>query len=162
MPRTVIALLNVAEGAANEVSSILQPHARACGAVRQRHPDINRTFLYKFGIQALSSEIDRIASRYKLYRQELLSTTAGRFGLSTGAGSGAVLWVDANHTVGIDSITITIDTLTTGAIGVGTFGAAAGATMSYLTDQLSAVNAISALDNAINSVNTMRSNMAHT
>jgi flagellin len=154
-----IALLNVAEGAANEVSSILQRMREL--AVQSANDTLTSTerSYTNSEFQALSSEIDRIASATNYNRQELLSTTAGRFGLSTGAGSGAVLWVDANHTVGIDSITITIDTLTTGAIGVGTFGAAAGATMSYLTDQLSAVNAISALDNAINSVNTMRSNM---
>jgi len=69
--------------------------------------------------QALSSEIDRIASVTNYNRQELLSTTAGRFGLNTGGSSGSVLWVDANHTVGTDSITITIDTLTTGAINMG-------------------------------------------
>jgi flagellin len=109
--------------------------------------------------QALSSEIDRIASVTNYNRQELLSTTAGRFGLNTGGSSGSVLWVDANHTVGTDSITITIDTLTTGAINIGTFGAVGAGNMQYLTSQLASVNAISALDSAINSVNTMRSNM---
>jgi flagellin len=79
--------------------------------------------------------------------------------MNTGAGSGAVLWVDANNTVGTDSITITIDTLTTGALGLGTFGAAAGAVMTDLTTQTDAVKSISAVDAAINSVNTMRSNM---
>ena len=79
--------------------------------------------------QALSSEIDRISQVTNYNRQELLGTTAGRFGMNTAAGSGAVLWIDANNKVGVDSITISIDTLTTGALGLGTFGAAAGAVM---------------------------------
>ncbi len=154
-----IALLNVAEGAANEVSAILQRMREL--AVQSANDTLTSTerSYTDSEFQALSSEIDRIASVTNYNRQELLSTTAGRFGLSTGAGSGSVLWVDANNVVGTDSITITIDTLTTGAIGIGTFGAAAGATMSYLTSQISATNAISSLDAAINSVNTMRSNM---
>jgi flagellin len=109
--------------------------------------------------QALSSEIDRIAQVTNYNRQELLSTAAGRFGLSTGAGAGSVLWVDANNNVGTDSITITIDTLTTGAINIGTFGATGAGNAQFLTSQTASVTAISALDSAINSVNTMRSNM---
>ena len=154
-----IALLNVAEGAANEVSAILQRMREL--AVQSANDTLTSTerSYTNSEFQALSSEIDRIATVTNYNRQELLSTTAGRFGLSTGAGSGAVLWVDANNVVGTDSITITIDTLTTGAIGIGTFGGVATATMSYLTSQISATNAISSLDSAINSVNTMRSNM---
>ena len=76
------------------------------------------------------------------------SATGERFGLA----SGSVLWVDANETVGQDSITITIDTLTTGTNGLSIDD-------DVLTSQTAAVNAITALDQAINSVNTMRSNM---
>ena len=154
-----IALLNVAEGAANEVSSILQRMREL--AVQSSNDTLTSTerSYTDSEYQALSSEIDRISQVTNYNRQELLGTTAGRFGMNTGAGSGAVLWVDANNTVGTDSITISIDTLTTGALGLGTFGAAAGAKMTDLTSQTDAVKAISAVDNAINSVNTMRSDM---
>ena len=154
-----IAAITVAEGAANEVSAILQRMREL--AVQSANDTLTSTerSYTNSEFQALSSEIDRIASVTNYNRQELLSTTAGRFGMSTGAGSGSVLWVDANHTVGTDSITITIDTLTTGAINIGTFGAVGAGNMQYLTSQLASVNAISALDSAINSVNTMRSNM---
>jgi flagellin len=155
-----IAAITVAEGAANEVSSILQRMREL--AVQSSNDTLTSTErnYTNAEFQALSSEIDRIASVTNYNRQNLLSTTAGRFGLNTGGSSGSVLWIDANHTVGTDSITISIDTLTTGAINIGTFGAAAGAgNMQYLTSQLASVNAISALDNAINSVNTMRSDM---
>ena len=58
----------------------------------------------------------------------------------------------------MDSITITIDTLTTGALKIGTFGVAGG-TATFVSDQATAITAISALDVAINSVNTMRANI---
>jgi flagellin len=152
-----IALLNVAEGAANEVSSILQRMREL--AVQSSNDTLTSTerSYTDSEFQALSSEIDRISQVTNYNRQELLSTVAGRFGLNTGGASGSVLWIDANNKVGTDSITITIDTLTTGALGIGTFGGAGVA--QYLTSQLNAVNAISAIDSAINSVNTMRSDM---
>jgi flagellin len=152
-----IALLNVAEGAANEVSSILQRMREL--AVQSSNDTLTSTerSYTDSEFQALSSEIDRISQVTNYNRQELLSTVAGRFGLNTGRASGSVLWVDANNKVGTDSITITIDTLTTGALGIGTFGGAGVA--QYLTSQLKAVVAISAIDSAINSVNTMRSDM---
>jgi flagellin len=154
-----IAALNVAEGAANEVSAILQRMREL--AVQSSNDTLTSTerSYTNSEFQALSSEIDRIAQATNYNRQDLLSTAAGRFGMSTGAGAGSVLWVDANNKVGIDSITITIDTLTTGAIGIGTFGVAGAGNAQFLTDQATSVKAISALDGAINSVNTMRSNM---
>ena len=148
-----IAALNVAEGAANEVSSMLQRMREL--AVQSANDTLTSTerSYTDSEYQALSQEIDRISQVTNYNTQNLLSTTANRFGQS-----GSALWVDANHTVGVDSITITIDTLTTGALGIGTFGVA-GAKSTYVSDQISAVNAISALDTAINSVNTMRANI---
>jgi len=148
-----IAALNVAEGAANEVSSMLQRMREL--AVQSANDTLTSTerSYTDSEYQALSQEIDRISQVTNYNTQNLLSTTANRFGQS-----GSALWVDANHTVGVDSITITINTLTTGALGIGTFGVA-GAKSTYVSDQISAVNAISALDTAINSVNTMRANI---
>jgi flagellin len=148
-----IAALNVAEGAANEVSSILQRMREL--AVQSANDTLTSTErgYTNSEYQALSNEIDRISKVTNYNRQELLSTTANRFGQT-----GSVLWIDANHSVGVDSITVTIDTLTTGALKIGTFGVAAGAA-TYVSDQATAVTAISALDIAINSVNTMRANI---
>ncbi|HEX7510477.1 MAG TPA: flagellin, partial [Chitinivibrionales bacterium] len=103
--------------------------------------------------QALNSEIDRISNATNYNKQELLSTTATRFGNGT---AGSVLWVDANNTVGVDSVTITIDTLTTSALSLSNAG---GVSTTHLTDQAASVTAIATLDVAINSVNTMRSDM---
>jgi len=148
-----IAALTIAEGAANEVSGILQRMREL--AVQSSNDTLTSTerSYTESEFQALTNEIDRIAKVTNYNRQELLSTVAGRFG--NGA-AGSVLWVDANNTVGTDSITITIDTLTTSALSLST---AAGVSQTHLTSQVSSVSAISALDSAINSVNTMRSDM---
>ena len=79
--------------------------------------------------------------------QKLLNGT----GFGGIAGTSNKLWVDANATVN-DSITVTIDVLTTTGLGV-------NAAARNLTSQANAVAAITALDGALNSVNTMRSNM---
>jgi flagellin len=148
-----IAALTIAEGAANEVSGILQRMRElAVQASNDTLTSIERSYT-ESEFQALSNEIDRIAQVTNYNRQELLSTTATRFG--NGA-AGSVLWVDANDRVGTDSITITIDTLTTTALSLSN---AAGTSVTHLTSQVASVSAISALDDAINSVNTMRSDM---
>jgi flagellin len=147
-----ISALNVAEGAANEVSSILQRMREL--AVQSSNDTLTSTerSYTNSEYQALSGEIDRISQVTNYNRQELLSTTANRFGQS-----GSAIWIDANHTVGVDSITITIGTLTSAALQIGTFGGAGNATS--VSDQAHAVLAISSLDSAINSVNTMRANI---
>jgi flagellin len=148
-----IAALTIAEGAANEVSGILQRMREL--AVQSSNDTLTSTerSYTESEFQALNNEIDRIAKVTNYNRQELLSTLGTRFGNGT---AGSVLWVDANNTVGTDSITITIDTLTTAAL---TLSNAAGTSITHLTSQVSSVSAISTLDTAINSVNTMRSDM---
>ncbi len=146
-----IAAITIAEGAANEISDILQRMREL--AVQSANDTLTSTERgytnQEFGHLVL--EIERIASVTNYNGMELLSNnsaTGQRFGLA----SGSVLWVDANETVGQDSITITIDTLTTSTNGLSIDDDA-------LTSQTASVNSITALDQAINSVNTMRSNM---
>jgi flagellin len=57
--------------------------------------------------------------------------------------------VDANSTYGVDSITISIDTLTSNSLGV-------NAAATNLNTQGSSVTAITLIDGAIDSVNKMR------
>jgi flagellin len=150
-----IAALTIAEGAANEISAILQRMRElAVQSANDTLTSIERSYT-ESEFQALTSEIDRIAKVTNYNRQELLSTTSGRFGIGNGTSAGSVLWVDANDTVGTDSITITIDTLTTTALSL----SSGGVSQTHLTSQTASVSAISALDDAINSVNTMRSDM---
>lgn len=140
-----IAAITIAEGAANEISDILQRMRElAIQSANDTLTTIERGYTNtEFG--QLIEEIDRIAAVTNYNGMDLLSGAgANRFGDSS------VLWVDANDTVGDDSVTVSIDTLT-----------AAGLTIdaSVLGSQTDAVAAITALDEAISSVNTMRSNM---
>jgi flagellin len=144
-----IAALNIAEGAANEVSSILQRMREL--AVQTSNDTLTSTeraySQQEYG--ALQSEIDRISNVTNYNKQDLISSNgAQRFG-TVGAGQGSNLWVDANSTYGVDSITISIDTLTSTDLGV-------DAATTNLNTQGSSVTAISLIDNAIDSVNKMR------
>jgi flagellin len=146
-----IAALNIAEGAANEISAVLQRMREL--AIQSANDTLTSTERAYTNAEFtnLTSEIDRIAKTTNYAGQQLISATANRFGWSTAANQGAVLWVDANNTVGTDSITVGIATLTAAAVGV-------SATV-VVSSQTAAKNAISALDKAIDSVNSMRSNI---
>ena len=142
-----IAALNIAEGAANEVSGILQRMREL--AIQTSNDTLTSTerAYSQQEYSALQSEIDRISNATNYNKQTLISSTSTmRFGT---VGGGSILWVDANHTVGVDSITINISTLTTTTLGI-----AAAAT--NLTTQTNSVTAISLIDTAIDSVNQMR------
>jgi flagellin len=146
-----IAAITIAEGAANEVSAILQRMREL--AIQSANDTLTSTERgytnQEFG--HLIEEIDRIAEVTNYNGMDLLSANTdddARFGF----GTGDVLWVDANETVGSDSITVSIDTLTTDTNGL-------SISTEVLTSQTDAVAALTDLDLAINSVNTMRSNM---
>ena len=147
-----IAAITIAEGAANEVSSILQRMRElAIQASNDTLTSTERNYTNQdFG--HLWEEIDRIAAVTNYNGMDLLSNNTAP-GQRFGAGSvGSALWIDANETYGLDSITITIDTLTANSNGL-------SLTDNNLVTQSNANLAITALDQAINSVNTMRSNM---
>jgi flagellin len=147
-----IAALTIAEGAGNEISAILQRMRElAVQTSNDTFTSVERAYS-ESEFRALTSEIDRIAAVTNYNKQQLLSSTAGRFG-SVGMGaSQSTLWIDANSRNGIDSVTISIATLTTDVSGlnIGT---------QHLTSQTSSVNSISNLDSAIDSVNRMRSDI---
>lgn len=144
-----IAALQIAEGAANEISSILQRMREL--AVQSSNDTLTTTErgYTDQEFQALDSEILRISSVTNYNKRTLIDATATRFGYSTAAGTGAALWIDANGTAGTDSITVTIDTLSNAAGALNT-------TALLVTTQANAVAAITGLDNAINSVNNAR------
>ncbi len=145
-----IAAITIAEGAANEISGILQRMREL--AIQTANDTLTSTerAYADAEFQHLDDEIDRIARVTNSNGMDLLSSTAGRFGHSTSSGDGSVLWVDANNTVGTDSITVSIATLTSSGLSINSLS---------LTAQDSSVSAVSALDGAIDSVNGMRSNM---
>jgi flagellin len=149
-----IAALNIAEGAANEISDILQRMRElAVQSSNDTLTNVERDYTDQ-EFQALISEIDRIAdvTNYNgmLLLSDTTSTSVDRFGSGT---NGSALWIDANESYGVDSITITIDSLstsTTSGVGVADLD---------LQSQSNSVTAISTLDSAIDSVNKMRSDM---
>ena len=145
-----IAAITIAEGAANEISDVLQRMRElAIQTANDTLTTVERAYA-NAEFQHLDDEIDRIARVTNYNGQELLSTTATRFGFSGAANGGSVLWIDANNTVGSDSITVSIATLTSVGLSINTLTLTAGST---------SVTAISRLDSAIDSVNSMRSNM---
>ncbi len=145
-----IAALQIAEGSANEISSLLQRMREL--AIQSANDTLTSTErgYTEQEFTNLRSEIDRIAAVTNYNDMDLVSDTADRFGWSTGANDGSVLWVDANNTVGTDSITVSIDTLTATALGIDS---------ETISEQADAVSAVSVLDEAIGSVNTMRSDV---
>lgn len=159
-----IAAITIAEGSANEISSILQRMRElAVQSSNDTLTSVERAYTnQEYG--QLVSEIDRIAAVTNYNGMKLISssgTTANdRFGIGGAGGVGSALWIDANETVGLDSITITIDTLTTTRLGAGGgSGGVANLNETTLTSQTDAVSAIQSLDESIDSVNTMRSDM---
>jgi flagellin len=159
-----IAAITIAEGAANEVSDILQ-RMRELGvqSANDTLTSTERAYTNQEYTQ-LKSEIDRIAEVTNYNGMKLVSssgTTANaRFGIGGAtSGTGSALWIDANSSYGADSITITIDTLTTARLGAGAASGAASLSVTTLTSQSASVNAVMNIDESIDSVNMMRSNM---
>jgi len=151
-----ISLAQTAEGAMASVTNNLQRMRElAVQSANDTLTSTERAYTDQEYSQ-LIDEIDRIAAVTNYNGMRLISsgaagTTANeRFGLGGTGGTGSALWIDANDAVGLDSITITIDTLTTTDLSINT---------TTLSDQAASVASITALDESIDSVNTMRSNM---
>jgi flagellin len=144
-------MLQIAEGAANEISDILQRMRElSIQSANDTLTSVERGYAdEEFG--NLRDEINRIASVTNYNGVDLISSTAGRFG-SSGATTNTSFWIDAGSTTGVDSITITIDTLTTTSLG-------ASLDTATLSSQSAARTAISDIDTAINSVNSTRANI---
>ena len=143
-----IAALNIAEGAGNEISSMLQRMRElAVQSSNDTLTSTERTYTHQ-EFDALRSEINRIAAVTNYNKQELISSTAGRFG-STAANN---LWIDANTTQGVDNVTISIGTMDVPTLDT-------NLSTRDITTQAHAVLAISEVDAALNSVNSVRANL---
>lgn len=144
-------LLQVAEGAANEISDILQRMREL--SVQSSNDTLTSTerSYTNQEFMALRDEINRIAAVTNYNGIELISSsTTNRFG--TAGGNVNTLWIDAGSSAGIDSITITIDTMTATALN-------ANLATATLTSQNDSRNAISSIDGAINKLNSTRANI---
>jgi flagellin len=144
-------MLQIAEGASNEISSVLQRMRElAIQSANDTLTSTERAYTHQ-EFNALRGEIDRIAGVTNYNNMELISGNAGRFG-TAGPATNTAFWIDAGDTVGTDSITITIDTMTIASLS-------ANLVTDTLTTQAGATDAITSIDEAINSVNSNRANM---
>lgn len=144
-------MLQIAEGAANEISAVLQRMRElSIQSANDTLTVTERTYAHK-EFSALRDEIDRIAAVTNYNGVDLMSTKTGRFGVA-GATSNTSFWIDAGSKSGTDSITITIDTMTVNSLS-------SALNTATLTTQAGATASITAIDSAINSVNSTRANI---
>jgi len=148
-----IALLQIAEGAANEIDDVLQRQRElAVQASSDTLTSTDRSYL-NLEFTQLSEEIDRISTSTNYNSMTLLDGTG--FGQGA-AGAGSILHIGANSK-STDEIKVSISAISTLALGVSA-GAAAGSAVGVST-QASAVSAISLLDTAMDTVNRVRANL---
>ena len=98
----------------------------------------------------LMSEITRISSSASYNGMTLLDGAAGSFGVSGGASS--VLHIGSGSSAAVDRVSITVNAMTLGALGL-------SATTTAVSTATSALSSLSLIDAAIKSVGTMRSDM---
>ena len=158
-----IALLQIAEGAANEISAILQRMREL--AIQSSNDTLTTTerSYTDQEFQALMTEISRISQATQYNGMTLLDGEEGSFGVSGGISS--VLHIGANNNNNdvagtIDTMRVQLDAITLGALGLTlTQGANGALGATAVTSQSAAFNAIDSIDTAIQSVNNMRSDM---
>ncbi|MGL1902873.1 MAG: flagellin [Fibrobacterales bacterium] len=147
-----VALLQVAEGAANEMSEILQRMRElSVQAANDTLTSTDRGYLDQ-EFSALAAEVDRISSSSQYNGQTLIDGGTNSFGAS--GSSSSVLHIGANAT-SADSVTISMTALTSGSLSISTSGTGAVG----VSTQAAATTAITTLDSAIASVNSMRSDI---
>jgi flagellin len=134
-----VSMVQIAEGALNEVSSILiRLRELAVQAASDTVGPVERQFL-NLEYEQLTSEIDRIADGTEFNKTKLLNGTGAIFDIQVGTNN------DPN-----------IDRITFDASSVDSNVAALGINLTSVADQASAQNSLAAIDSAIVSVSAMR------
>jgi flagellin len=147
-----IALLNIAEGATNEISGLLQRMRElAVQSSSDTLTSVERGYANQEFIQ-LRSEIDRISNSAKYNGQTLLAGSATSFGGV--ASNSSVLHIGPNAVAANDMLTLQINTIAVTSDNTGLF-----LSTSAITYHTGAVSAIVSLDAAISVVNQQRSNL---
>lgn len=148
-----IALLQIAEGAANEIEDILQRQRElAVQASSDTLTSTDRSYV-DLEFKQLSDEIDRITSSSQYNTMTLLDGTGFGAGDGTATG-GSVLHVGANAGAA-DEIKVTISSISTGSLGMSTGGTGAVG----VSTQSSATSAITSVDAALDKVNQLRADL---
>jgi flagellin len=145
-----IALVQIAEGATGEINNILQRMRElAIQSSTDTMTTTERSYTDKeFG--QLMSEITRISNSASYNGMTLLDGGSSSFGVSGGQAS--VLHIGSGSSATTDRLSITVNAMTLGAIGL-------NATSTTVSTSAGALTALSLIDTAIKSVNTMRSDM---
>jgi flagellin len=154
------ALLRIAEGAANEISAMLQRMRElALQSSSDTLTSVERGYTNQ-EVQSLMNEIQRISMSTQYNGMTLLDGGPNSFGVANGP---SVLHIGANNNKGnvagtIDTMKVGIDAVTLGALGL-TLVDSGLANATAVTTQASAFAAITAIDGALGSVNAMRSDL---
>jgi flagellin len=145
-----IALLQIAEGATGEINNILQRMRElSIQSSTDTMTTTERSYTDKeFG--QLMSEITRIADSASYNGMTLLDGQSSSFGATGGTSS--VLHIGAGSSASVDRLSITVNAMTLGALGM-------NQTTTSVSTSAGALSSLSLIDTAIKSVNTMRSDM---
>ncbi len=145
-----IALLQIAEGAVGEINNIMQRMRElAIQSATDTMTTTERGYIDKeFG--QLMNEISRISNSASYNGMTLLDGAAGSFGVSGGQAS--VLHIGSGSNANVDRVALTITAMTLGALGM-------SLSTTAVSTSSSALSSLSIIDNAVKSVNTMRSDM---
>ncbi len=142
-----IALLNIAEGAANEISAMLQRMRElAIQSDNDTLTTVDRSYLDQ-EYNALMAEITRISGAAQYNGQTLIFGVSG-FGRPGGPSS--ILHIGANNLDGVDRLALTISAVSAGALSL---------VNTSISTNASAVAAVDCVDLAIRSVNSMRADI---
>ncbi len=141
-----IALLQIAEGALNELDDVLQRQRElAVQAASDTLTSSDRSYL-ELEYNQLNEEVDRISSSAQYNTMTLLDGTG--FGASS---AGSVLHIGANSG-SADEIKISITSVSSGSLGISATGVG-------VSTQASAKSSISTIDTAMDTVNQLRSKL---
>jgi flagellin len=145
-----IALIQIAEGATGEINNILQRMRElSIQSSTDTMTTTERSYTDKeFG--QLMSEITRISNSASYNGMTLLDGQSNSFGAS--GGSSSVLHIGAGSSATTDRLSITVNAMTLGALGL-------SQTSTTVSTSAGALSSLSLIDTAIKSVNTMRSDM---
>ncbi len=145
-----IALLQIAEGATGEVNNILQRlRELAIQSSTDTMTTTERAYIDKeFG--QLMNEITRISNSASYNGMTLLDGATGSFGVS--GGSASVLHIGSGSSASVDRLSIMVGAMTLGSLGL-------SPTTTSVSTSSGALAALSAIDGAVRSVNTVRSDL---
>src|SRR5690554_2335298 len=142
-----VALLNIAEGALNEVEAMLQRMRElSIQSANDTLTSSERSYI-QIEIDQLKEEMDRIVSGTQYNTQSLLDGNA-----PWGDGDGGILHIGPNSDDDADVIQYKIDSMDTASLSID------GDNLT-LTSQSDATEAISSLDGALASVNALRADL---